>query len=799
MIGATTLEPGRERMDLRRPVLDLSAVALLLVVAAIGFWATFAGPAYLPAAIGGGLIGIALAAACAWRGWGILTTAGLTVAAYFLFGGALALPHTTILGVVPTLDTLIGLALGTVTAWKHLLTTVPPVAAADGHLLVPFLLLLVFGVLIASLALRLRRPEWALLPALALLILVIALGVPQQTMPAVQALLFAAVAIAWPALRRIWAPANAAVSVRESDAAQSSGMRSRRLIAGAAVLVIAGGAGVAAGSATAPQDPPHILRDVVIPPFDVHDYPSPLQSFRKHIRDAKEEVLFTVHGLPEGDRIRIAAMDQFDGQVYNVTDGATGSGEFTPLRAGMAPDAEGIPVTLQVEIGEYDGVWVPISGAVDEIVYEGERAETLRRSSYYNPGTETAIAALGLQTGDEYVVETTLPARPSDEAMADLDHGTTRMPSQANVPESLKTLAGEAVANASTPIERARALEALFAEGGFFSHGLEGEVLSRAGHTSERIATLVGGQQMVGDDEQYAVAMALLAREIGIPARVVMGWYPPEDEAADGVFEATGDDLHAWVEIEFEQVGWVAFDPTPSEDRVPSDQTTKPKADPKPQVLQPPPAPQEPVELPPTLPDDREAEDEQEALPEIIGLILAIGGISLAVLLILASPFIVIGAWKAARRRARRSAARHADRISGGWEELADRAVDYGARLTPGATRGEEAAQMAELAGGTTATALADRADAQVFGPGEPPVEEIDAFWQEVDQTVGAFGREAGFWGRMKARLSIRSLTAGGAASRAIRSLKDAAGARTRREPGTIEGSNVAVDESESP
>src|SRR5690606_26221692 len=144
----------------------------------------------------------------------------------------------------------------------------------------------------------------------------------------VQALLFAAVAIAWPALRRIWAPENAAVSVGE-DAVQSSGMRSRRLIAGAAVLVIAGGAGVAAGAATAPQDPPHILRDVVIPPFDVHDYPSPLQSFRKYIRDAKEKVLFTVHGLPEGDRIRIAAMDQFDGQVYNVTDGATGSGEFT--------------------------------------------------------------------------------------------------------------------------------------------------------------------------------------------------------------------------------------------------------------------------------------------------------------------------------------------------------------------------------------------------------------------------------------------------------------------------------------
>ena len=68
-------------------------------------------------------------------------------------------------------------------------------------------------------------------------------------------------------------------------------------------------------------------------------------------------------------------------------------------------------------------------------------------------------------------------------------------------------------AEAETDIERVRALETYFAEGGFFSHGLEGEVLSRAGHTAERIATLLGGDQMIGDDEQYAVVMALAACE----------------------------------------------------------------------------------------------------------------------------------------------------------------------------------------------------------------------------------------------------------------------------------------------
>ena len=64
-----------------------------------------------------------------------------------------------------------------------------------------------------------------------------------------------------------------------------------------------------------------MFRDVIIPPFDIRDYPSPLQSFRKNVRDEADETLFTVQGLPKGARIRTAVMDEYDGMVYNVTDG----------------------------------------------------------------------------------------------------------------------------------------------------------------------------------------------------------------------------------------------------------------------------------------------------------------------------------------------------------------------------------------------------------------------------------------------------------------------------------------------
>lgn len=787
------------RISTRRLAVDLTASALLLSVAIVGFWPTFAGPSYLPAAIGAMLLGLAIAAVSAWRRWGILIIAGLTLGGYFVFGGALALPYTTIAGFIPTIDTLQRLAVGTITSWKQLLTTVAPVAASDGHLIVPFLLLLVASVLTGTLALRLRNGGWALIPAGIAVMFGIALGVPSPAAPIVQGAVFALVSIGWLSLRQIWAPQNAAVSVSEIDPARASHMRWRRIGAGAAVLVVATGAGVATSAVAEPYEPRHVFRDTIIPPFDIREYPSPLQSYRKVVRDQLTETLFTVQGLPEGSRVRLAAMDDFNGQVYNVSDAGNGSsGAFTPLRGNMSVDAEGDRVTLQIEIGEYDDVWIPISGQVNEFTYTSDRAEDLRRSTYYNESSATAISTIPLTTGDAYRLETTVPVERDDESLAEAEFGSVTMPKQSNVPEELANLAAEQTEEAETPIEKVAALETFLAEGGFFSHGLKGEVISRAGHTSERITTLIGGDQMIGDDEQYAVAMTLLARELDIPARVVMGFYPDEEDAANTTFAASGDDVHAWVEVNFAGHGWVAFDPTPPEDKVPNDQNTKPRADPKPQVLQPPPPPQEPVDLPPTLPDDREAEEDDFNLAGLIGTILAVGGISLGIIALLASPFIVIGAWKAARRRSRRAAERASDRISGGWDELTDRAVDYGARITPGATRAEEAGEVVEKISVPAVTVLAQRADAEVFGPSDPTPEQVDAFWKEVDEIVIGLSKDAGFFTRLKARLSLRSLLKDASVTTRFQGLRDAATARVRREPGTIDKNSSPTSESES-
>jgi transglutaminase-like putative cysteine protease len=66
-----------------------------------------------------------------------------------------------------------------------------------------------------------------------------------------------------------------------------------------------------------------------------------------------------------------------------------------------------------------------------------------------------------------------------------------------------------------------------------------------------------------GDCEQFAPAFAILARLLGIPARLAVG-FTAGTEKAGGVWDVTSADAHAWPELWFPQVGWIRFEPTPS-------------------------------------------------------------------------------------------------------------------------------------------------------------------------------------------------------------------------------------------
>jgi hypothetical protein len=76
-------------------------------------------------------------------------------------------------------------------------------------------------------------------------------------------------------------------------------------------------------------------------------------------------------------------------------------------------------------------------------------------------------------------------------------------------------------------------------------------------------------EQRRGYCEQFASSLAVMARSLGIPARVATGYAPGEYNPFTGLHEVRASDAHAWVEVYFPGHGWSAFDPTPGDDSTP--------------------------------------------------------------------------------------------------------------------------------------------------------------------------------------------------------------------------------------
>lgn len=74
--------------------------------------------------------------------------------------------------------------------------------------------------------------------------------------------------------------------------------------------------------------------------------------------------------------------------------------------------------------------------------------------------------------------------------------------------------------------------------------------------------------ELSGHCEYFASGMVLLAREIGIPARLVNGFAGGHENRIGGFVELTRSDAHAWVEVHYEKAGWVRYDPTPADLRM---------------------------------------------------------------------------------------------------------------------------------------------------------------------------------------------------------------------------------------
>jgi hypothetical protein len=272
---------------------------------------------------------------------------------------------------------------------------------------------------------------------------------------------------------------------------------------------------------------------------------------------------------------------------------------------------------------------------------------------------------------------------------------------------------------------------------------------------------MVGRGSMVGDQEQYAALMAVLVRSLGIPARVVVGFAPTG--STEVAVQLRGRDITAWVEVPFDGFGWVAFDPTPSPDKPLTDDQKQTQTERREVAVEEPPA--LPQVQPDTVDTDTTDQGPQESTPPapneadtfMPALLLAMFGWTLLVLALFAAPIVTILAIKSRRRRRRLAALRPADRITGGWQQLVDTAVDFGYRPATWHTRSEVAHDLAG-AGVLQMDWLAPAADAAQFSPTPVDDERARSYWREVDDRSAELLGGLGFWRRWRARLSLASL-----------------------------------------
>lgn len=126
--------------------------------------------------------------------------------------------------------------------------------------------------------------------------------------------------------------------------------------------------------------------------------------------------------------------------------------------------------------------------------------------------------------------------------------------------EMVRRLAREAAGSADTAQGQATAIQNWLRSGGGFTYSLTLAPLPAG--MSERDAGidrfLVTKQ---GYCVQFATAMVLMARELGIPARAVTGFLPGTRDGESR--RVLASDAHMWPELYFEHVGWMRFEPTP--------------------------------------------------------------------------------------------------------------------------------------------------------------------------------------------------------------------------------------------
>ncbi|MEX0847798.1 MAG: DUF3488 and transglutaminase-like domain-containing protein, partial [Ilumatobacteraceae bacterium] len=437
---------------------------------------------------------------------------------------------------IPSSDTLQFMRVDLRLVWSQFPTAVAPVPSEGS-----FLVAAAYGIGIVAMcsdafAFRAYGRAEAVVPSGVLFIFTAALGTDRNRI---------AVAAAW------FATALAVVAVLRAlhGGGTESWLGRRRRAVGAALPATAMCAAVAALGAALigpilPGAGSEPLLETQQSQSDVTQVLSPLVDIRSRLVNRGNTEMFTVSSAA-GRYWRIAGLTEFDGQQWRLPDEVLGdtSGQLNPVR----DDAQ--IVQQQITISRFGGKLVPAAFTpltvsqdglgwledTDTILVDGDG---LRQGQVINIASDVAVPSVAL------LRSSTVTAPPSS--------GLLTLPE--GLPDEIRALAAQVTAEADTPYDRARAIQ------DWFRNNFTYDLTVQNGHSDDAITSFLRIRR--GYCEQFAGTFAVMARAVGLPTRVAVGFTQGELRS-DGRYHVLGRHAHAWSEVWFDDAGWVAFEPTP--------------------------------------------------------------------------------------------------------------------------------------------------------------------------------------------------------------------------------------------
>jgi transglutaminase-like putative cysteine protease len=270
--------------------------------------------------------------------------------------------------------------------------------------------------------------------------------------------------------------------------------------------------------------------------------------------------------------LRLGSIVNFSGTEWTMDDALSHAGATVATigRApGLAQSTETVDRTTSISINSLAGARVPVP-------YSPRSITGLSDAWGWDDRDLTISSRAERAQGAAYVVQSVLAVPSAAQLNAlgsgDLTQLTDYLQVPADVPESVLSTAATVTAKASTNFEKAIALQSYFTDGAFTYSETAPVAQGYDGSGGAVIGRFLEAKE--GYCVHFASAMAVMARSLGIPARIALGFVPgtyiePDDTQQPPYYLVTSRDLHTWPELYFDKVGWVRFEPTPGKGELP--------------------------------------------------------------------------------------------------------------------------------------------------------------------------------------------------------------------------------------